>query len=413
MNKIPVDLVCDIASPSGYSAHAREVVRALEPVVDLRIVDSKHDRMTIDLPSEQSLLYKRLAAKTRHPKVRIQFETPEFFRPLPGVLNIGFTQWETTRIPDTDLNGEPRLNWVKQMNHMGMMWTSCQMARKAFIDSGVKVPVEVFNGPIDTTFYQPRLPELDLQDIVIDAAGQVIPREKRPPVVCMVAQWTMRKNIEAFLISLLARFKRNEICILLKTYGATIDPAQSKMVRDRVDGLIKAVGNPDTPTVLVVTEKLTDEEMASLYSSVDIYVNTSRGEGFCMPLVQAMASECFPISCGFSAPHDYIRGPLATSMSGIPLVVEGSHGMNGLLVNYTLAPAVGMAHIPWYRFDQSWGDIDREGLASAVKLALKLRKDFPETYGAIRKNARLTVVEKMSPAPIGQAMLKVLEEALR
>lgn len=404
---IPVDLVCDYTSPSGYGTHAREVIKALEPFVDLRLVNSRHDRMEVDFPEAEAAKYKRLTDKTRTPKVRIQFETPEHFHPQPGVFNIGFTQWETTRIYDQDFRGNARFNWVKQMNTMQAMWTSCQMAKKAFADSGVTVPTSVFTGPMDTTFYQPKLPELDLHDIVINSKdGSIIPRDQRPPVVGMIAQWTMRKNIEAFIITMLSRFKRGEIIVVLKTYASSMDEGQTRVVRERVDSLIKTVNNPDAPYVLMITDNLTDAQIAALYSSFDFYVNTSRGEGFCMPLVQAMASECFPISCGFSAPADYIRGSLARSMSGIPLVSNSEHGMNGILVNYTLAPAVGMHQVPWYKHDQSWGVIDQEDLANSVKLAMKMRADFPESYEQVCRNARRTVVEKMSPAVIGAAMFQ-------
>jgi glycosyltransferase involved in cell wall biosynthesis len=406
MTQISVDLVCDILSPSGYSAHARELVKALDPVVDLRIVDRKHDRQTVSVDYEQGQLYKRLMAKARVPKVRIQFETPEFFQPSASVFNIGFTQWETTRIPDTDLGGEERMNWVKQMNRMNAMWTSCSMAAKAFKDSGVTVPVSVFSGPVDPEFYRPRLPELDLQDIVISREGAVIPRDQRPPVVGMMAQWTKRKNIEGFLVTMLSRFQRDEVAVVLKTYGSSMDASQGKMVRERVDMLVKSVGNPNPPKILVLTEQLSEEEIASFFSSIDIYVNTSRGEGFCMPLVQAMASECFPISNGFSAPADYLRGAMVYTMKHEPLA---DRRMNGIPIPYTLAPVFGMNYVPWYRYDQSWGEIGLDSLADAVRLAVRWRKEKPESYRAVCQNARQTVIDRMSPKAIGEAMLKEIE----
>jgi glycosyltransferase involved in cell wall biosynthesis len=405
---ITVDLVCDILSPSGYSAHARELVKALHPVVDLKIVESKHDRMSVQVSEDELRLYKDLARKTRAPQVRIQFETPEFFKPQEGVFNIGFTQWETTRIPDTDLKGEPRLNWVKQMNKMNAMWTSCHMAKKAFVDSGVTVPVDVVQGPIDTDFYRPRLPELDIRDIVIDREGNVIPREKRVPVVAMIAQWTMRKNIEAFLITMLSMFNAGEVIVLLKTYGSSMeDPDQVAMVRERVGALVKLVGNPTPPQVSLITHKMTDAEIAALYSSIDIYVNTSRGEGFCMPLTQAMASECFPISCAFSAPADYIRGRLR---EGYIDCERGRNSPNGLSVGYTLAPAVGMSYTPWYRHTQMWGDIDRKGLGDAVRWAIDLRAQKRGSYDSICRAARETVVSEMSTPQVGLRVLEILRK---
>jgi len=409
---IAVDLITDVASPSGYSAHGREVIKALHPYVDLRIIDHKCNRLSVDLTPEENELFAVLQSKTRDPQVRIQFETPEWFDPQNSMVNIGFTQWETTRIPDEDIQGNPRYNWVKQMNRMDEMWSSCSLGIRAFQDSGVTIPGHVVQGPMDTQLYRPGHEELPLEGIVFKE-DKYVSRSERPVVVAMMAQWQERKNVEAFLYTMLSRFKKGEIVILLKAYGSTMDDAQGTIVEERVNQVRGWVGNPNAPDVVVITQKLTDLEIARFFNSVDIYVNTSRGEGFCMPLVQAMATECFPVSCGFSAPADYIKSPHEPAFAeelGAALKHQ-AEDVNGFLVNYTLEPVMGVKGSAWYTYKQDWATIDCDDLQKKVHVARNLRETKHSHWDTVRQNARKYVQEHMSHEVIGKHMAKLIEGA--
>ena len=399
MNKLAVDLETDLYSPSGYSNHAREIVRSIHGLVDLKLKDHKHDRMSVPLDSMEAALFKSLEEKDRPADVRIQFETPEFFQPVPNVVNIGFTEWETTRIPDTDYKGSERNNWVKQMNKMDGMLTSCASAAKAFVDTGVKVPIRHFLGPVDTDMHAPSMPELAVADLNLDTGDGHIPRDQRPMVVGMVAQWTLRKNIEDFIITMASRFKRGEIWVVLKTYGSVMDQTHAKVIEKQVSDILAWVKNPNAPQFTVITEKLTDAEMAQLYSVMDVYVSTSRGEGFCLPVAQAMSTGVIPVVCGFSAPGEYV-----------------DHGVNGYVLPYQLRPAVGMVHNPWYRGDQSWADVDCAALEKSIRELMAMRKEPPATdrkWDLMKEGARRTAVKRLSHKAAGQAMVQAIKEIVQ
>lgn len=396
---IKVDLVCDIASPSGYSAHARELAKAMAPICDLRIIDHKHDKETVLLPTEDSKTLKELMSKDRVPEVRVQFETPEFFKPEPGVKNIGFTQWETTKIPATNEipgtgKSEPRFNWVAQMNKMDAMWTSCDSARVAFMQSGVVVPVGLVQGPVDCEFYQPRAEEMPLEDLVV-VGDKPTPRSERPVAVGMIAQWTPRKGIDDFLVCMLSRFHRDEVAIVLKTYGGDFSDREQHACIEEVKKIRKMIRNANAPRVIMITSKLTDTDISRLYNSLDIYVNPSKGEGFCMPLVQAMASRVVPVSNRFSAPSDYIE-----------------HEHNGYLVKYTLEPAVYQSYSPWYRYDQDWGRVDVGDLERQIKAAICMKNNNPSYWKRMQEAARDTIVGTMSHEVIGKKIQVLLEDTL-
>lgn len=347
-----VDLVCDIFSPSGYSNHAREIINALidDPEIGLKLVESKHDSQTVALPKDVFDKYIELKSKQHHPDVVIQFETPEFFEPRTNCLNIGFTQWETNRIPDTDFNGDARLNWVKQMNRMGRMMSSSRSALAAFHISGVTTPSFYVPGPIDVDSYDlDKLQELPIAHISVDDRGNAISKEDRPPVFACVGQWNARKNIEDLIVTVLSFFKRGDFILLIKTYGSTMSSEQNNACINSIQRLKEIVKNPNAPEIVVVTENLSDQNMKRLFKSVDYYINPSRGEGFCMPLAQAMAAGIPVISTDVTAPLDYVE-----------------HEATGLLVPTSMEPAIHMPNNPWYRYNQLWGRFNMEAMASDI-----------------------------------------------
>lgn len=407
MNKdlVAVDLVGDIRSPAGYARHIRELIKALDPHVDLRIQDRYRTKFH-DLGEFE----KRLAvleAKTRDPVIRINFEVPPAFDPKEGIYNIGFTQWETTRLPDIDINGNPRFNWVKQMNRMDEMWTSSMLARNVFPMSGVEVPVVFQPGMIDTDFFRPGLQELPIFGIVTDKKSY-IPRSERPAVVGMVAQWTERKDIEAFLTCMLSNFSRDEVIILLKVNGVAGKDATNAILEDRVEQMRVWVNNPTAPQVVVLTDVFSEADMARLYSSIDIYANTSRGEGLNLPLVEAMSSGCVVVSNGFSAPADYIFPPKEENYENQS---EEDVDMlaNGFLTKYILEPCTGVAGSPWYNYRQFWSKIDSEDFIRKVRKAITYKREKPEVFKCIQGNARQYIQQSMDYRVVGPKIAEYLK----
>lgn len=394
---IKVLFVTDIDSPSGYSTHARNLLKSMELVedLDIKLQPNKHDSATIRMDSAQRQHYKDLASKSwDDPDVAIHFETPEFYNPQPDRYNIGFTQWETTRIPDTDMHGQPRLNWVTQMNRMDEIWTSSTDAKKAFSRSGVTVPVTVMPGPVDTSLHRSGLEELPITGLTVDAMGNEIPREERPFVIGFMGQWTKRKNIEEWLIWLMTQFSGKKVAGLIKTYGSHIEGSQQQQVFDRVQACRSLVQfGPEEvkgADIFMLTEHLSDDEIAQWFQTVDMYVSFSRGEGFAFPVVQAMASGCIAAHTGWGGPTDYIQD-----------------GESGILLPFTMEPVYGMSYNPWYRADQWWARIDMYGATARIIEAMQWDRDKVD---AMRQAGQEAVEETCSIPAIAKLVAERMAE---
>lgn len=389
----------DIDSPSGYSFHARQFVKSLLLIeeVDLKIEQRKHDSATVPFSPAEEELYRSLTSKEwTKPDILIHFETPEFYEPIEGAYNIGFTMWETTRIPCNNMDGQPRLNWVHQMNRMSEIWTASSDAKLAFEQTGVEVPVSVFNGPVDTDFHRPGLPELPIRDLTVTASGEEIPRKDRPFVIGFMGQWTKRKNIEDWLLWLMSQYKKDEVVGLLKTYGSHLDQEQTRQVHGRITLARQQIrSDHEGAGITLITNKLTDEQIARWFQTPDMYVSFSRGEGYALPVVQAMASGCIIAHTAYGGPRDYIRG------------FENPGARNGFLINCCLEPVTGMTYNPWYRADQWWARAD---LSHATTIVQKVMEMDEEDRQQLRDEARKSAVAQCSVPAIAKAVAERLAE---
>ena len=404
-----LEFITDIDSPSGYSSFARGFGEALHGAgVDIKLAPSKHDKTSIPLNEFWSKNMREFASITTKPDIRMHVETPEFFKVVPGIKNLGFTFWETDRIPGGQRMGEPGIppnfDWVRQMNQMDEMWTSAESAITAFKKSGVKIPIRNVGIPLEFIDSKEELP---INGITIDEGGRKIPRDKRRIVIGSVAQFNFRKNIEDLIFSVCAEFRAQEVVLLLKTYGSTQnDPQQEESIRQRVMGLKHAVGWKDIPQVVLIQNTLSDTDMRKLYNSMDMFVTCTRGEGFCIPAAQAMGSGVPTVCTGWSAMMDFVHG--STGEHGGP-----DRGLQtGWPIKYQLEPVYGMPFIPWYRPDQRWARINMDHFMETMREIYNGIKSGDKAITRITAEGARRVRELYAPDVIGTLGRKLLEEAI-
>jgi glycosyltransferase involved in cell wall biosynthesis len=376
----------DFTSPSGYSRAARAHAKALiEAGVDVLCEDHKHDSTSIPPdPFWQTELPVRLQRHESAP-IKIWHETPEFYAPSPAHLNVAMLAWETSEIPKWS-EPSPRHNWVAQINKMQACWTFCHFAKRAMEQSGVTIPISVIPHPIDTEIYRPAVP---------DDGPQLLYDQHRRPLheawfsFLSVFQWTPRKNPSALLLAYLSEFRpEDQAALILKTYA---DKAGDiALVQKQIQASKKLLRLPHGyPRIFLVPGLMSDHEMAALLRSCDVMVNTSRGEGFCLPTAEALACALPVIVPDGSAFKDY---------------VTENHGY---LVKCHTSPVYGMPHIPWYFGTQTWHDVD------VMHLRERMREAYENRLGlADRARQAPRAIAGFSPDAIGRKMVKALEELL-
>ena len=172
---------------------------------------------------------------------------------------VGFTYWETTRLPP---------KWVNYMNRCDEVWTTSRWARQVFIDSGVKSPVFNFNLGIDTEAFQ------------YNRAPQT---PQKPFTLIHVGSPSTRKNTQLVVDAFHKLFNySSDYKLIIKSNG----PPDARHIIDGHNfGSLYNKKN-----IEIIDYYITDSELASLFARADCMVYPTRGEGWGMAPFQAIAT---------------------------------------------------------------------------------------------------------------------------
>ena len=113
---------------------------------------------------------------------------------------------------------------------------------------------------------------------------------------------SLRKGTDVLLKAYRRAFTREDgVCLVLKDHSGDLFYRENH-ARDLIAELR---ASPDAPEILHLDEFLGEAELAALYRSCDIAVFPYRAEGFCLPILEAMACGTPAIVPNFGACLDY------------------------------------------------------------------------------------------------------------
>lgn len=201
----------------------------------------------------------------RAPVVWVRHQWPPQAERPHGATWIVMQPWELSLLPS---------EFVEIFNSADEVWTPSTFCRNVFVRSGVNADkVQVIPNGIDPTIFTP--------------AGEIpqLPTSKRFKFL-YVGGTTYRKGFDVLLEAYVRGFTADDdVCLVVKDCGT-----RTYYRGQTAEELIAKVrSTPNTPEILYTDADLSDEQMAQLYRACDVFVAPYRGEGFCMPALEAMA----------------------------------------------------------------------------------------------------------------------------
>lgn len=208
---------------------------------------------------------------------------PDFSLPQTPGHWVMIQPWEFGALPE---------RWIYNMNKfIDQVWVPSDYVRQSYLRSGLlpeKVAV-VPNG-VDPDVYTPDAPPL------------VLPTSKKFKFL-FVGGGILRKGVDLLLNAFVDTFTADEdVCLVVKEFGA------GKVYRSIEIGewLERYRENhADMPEIVHLTDDLSPEEMPALYNSSDCLVHPFRGEGFALPIAEAMACERSVLVTGYGPTLEY------------------------------------------------------------------------------------------------------------
>ena len=190
---------------------------------------------------------------------------PNFSPPTEGHWII-MQPWEFGALPK---------DWVEPMETLvDELWVPSNYVRDVYVNSGISAS-KVFVVPNGVNYHQfnPAVTKYKLDT------------QKRFKFL-FVGGTIMRKGIDILLDAFTTAFSNNDdVCLVIKDMGGE----SFYRGQNAAQNIKEIKKNATTPEILYITETLSNEEVAGLYTACDCLVHPYRGEGFGLPVAEAMA----------------------------------------------------------------------------------------------------------------------------
>jgi glycosyltransferase involved in cell wall biosynthesis len=183
--------------------------------------------------------------------------------------------------------GSPPKEWVEGVcSRVDRVWVPSAYVRDCYIEGGMPPGViEVVPNGVDLERFSPEGPRYELPN-------------KAGCTFLFVGGSIWRKGVDVLLSAWAEAFgPDDDVQLVIKDFGTTTH-YKSQHAGEQVRELME---RDDVAPVVYLTDDLSPEELASLYRACDVFVTPYRGEGFCLPALEAMA-------CGLPVVHTGI-GP--------------------------------------------------------------------------------------------------------
>lgn len=236
----------------------------------------------------------------------------------PFKKNICIIPFETTVIPKS---------WIGKINSFDVLFTLCKQNIEAFRNSGVTIPIELIHWGVDIGKFQeiPR-PDRDIftfgtmgalsirkgTDVLIDAFKEEFPTEKDVKLICKTSY-----NYYPFTVN----DKRIEV---------------------------------------QMTPVTNEELMEQFFKQIDCFAFPTRGEGFGLTPLEAMATGVPVIVTGWSGPMEYMTPEV------------------GWTIDYTFSPAKIFTDQIYKEECGDWAEPSKEHLRKLMRYAYEHRDEVKE-----------------------------------
>lgn len=188
--------------------------------------------------------------------------------------------------------GPPPADWVAEVTDgVDRVWVPSEYVRSGYLAGGIPAGiVEVVPNGVDLDLFRP------------DGPGRALPGEAGC-VFLWVGGTIWRKGIDLLVAAWQEAFDpHDDVLLVIKDNG--VDGAYRG--QNAGSGLRAMSESGDVAPVVYLEEHLTGDELPDLYRACDVLVAPYRGEGFAMPVLEAMACGVPPIHTGSGPTADFV-----------------------------------------------------------------------------------------------------------
>lgn len=276
--RLPVVLHTIVSYAGGYNLHSYNVAKSLFEA-GIRVYYHFIGGTNEDEPESECPFiddYKTRYGSNKLPQITICHGTANFKN--SGSYKIAFSTTEVDGIPP---------DWTDCFNEMDEVWTTSEFAAKSFKNSGVRTPIYVIGEGVDPNYFHPEI-----------APFFNSPKQKFRFVSNFA--WGRRKGVDILFEAFRREFDEDEdVCLMLKV----LPSYQGHKIKDELKLLYERKGSAPIYLYDITMPKW---EIARFYRMGHAFIWPSRGEGYGLPALEALACGLPVIATNYSAHLEFL-----------------------------------------------------------------------------------------------------------
>ena len=203
-----------------------------------------------------------------------------------------------------------------------------------------------------------------------------------------IFQWNERKGYRKLIRAFYEEFSgQDNVILVIKTNPVKHKDHGITKIKTDMLSMKKFSRGRDSSPIFMITESLSDEHISGLHFYGDCFVLPHHGEGWGMPIHDAMLHNSLVITTPYGG------------------ITEHLNDSNALLIKHKLTSVRPMNWNPYYRADQKWADPDLGHLRALMREAYGNQDAHGDMVGRAKR-----VAESMSIAAFSTQVEGILSQ---
>jgi hypothetical protein len=348
---------------SGYASASRAFALALS---------GSNVNTKFEIKSNHSDFSSKLKDFSGSPDIDLYLNMPPFGLHKSKNYKIGYFYWEADTLPTP---------WRTSIKFLDEVWAPCELVASACRRAGFKGPIEVVPTP---SLWSPS----DLRVAVPSPVSSELLISDDVFIFYSIFQWQERKGYKELLTAYYEEFgPKDKVLLLIKTNKLDQTRYKKEQIYIDIINIKRRLNKKFYPKVYLIDERIPFEQIKAIHNYGDCYVTSHHGEGWGMPI------------------HDAIEAGnhlITTKFGGITEFLDEN---SANIIAHKIGPVKGMDWQPLYDKNQNWA------YPSVSSLRKNMRNVFDNNEDISDKiiNAK-NISKTMTIAAVGSRMEEILKK---
>jgi glycosyltransferase involved in cell wall biosynthesis len=295
---------------------------------------------------------------------------PPWSKHKSRAYKIGYFYWEADRLP---------LSWERMINQVDELWVPCELVAEACRKARFKGRIKIVPTPVDYWYH-------DKQIYIPSNFSQEFRVSDDVFKFYSIFQWHERKGYRELLQAYYKTFTESDnVLLVLKVNHLGVHGYTKEQIKKDILDIKRKMNLKFYPRVYLSRQIISSEDIEALHNTCDCYVSAHHGEGWGVPVHDAM----------WASNHIIV-----TKFGG---VTEHLSPKSAQIIDHKIGPVSGMDWSSLYGNYQNWAYPSVRSLSSAMRRVY----ENPESLMERRFEAR-RIAEGMST----EAVTKIINKEL-